>query len=276
MNPNAELYSNNNDCQKEWASRTLSSLELKQRAYKHVLDIGCGTGEVTNVLLNRINDVENLIAFDKLESMVKFARSENPNPKIEYVIADVTKPESFSPEWRQKFDLITAFLVFHWTPNQYSNLETIKSLLAPKGEVIILLLTAGTIEYMSEVAKLEKWSHYFEGYTAEWAYPSSGWEEFSDWRFPDEVTGYRRMAESLGFTVKQCTNSFADVTFPDIQSAKRWFCAILPQVNRIPESRLPEFMHDAVDMYTRKYPVDENGKLHSVASAIAVHLHKTT
>ncbi|XP_074646594.1 uncharacterized protein LOC141902662 [Tubulanus polymorphus] len=125
---------------------------------------------------------------------------------------------------------------------------------------------------MSEVAKLEKWSPYFHGFTPEWSYPSSGWEEFSDWRFPDEVTGYRRMAESLGFTVIQCTNTVDDITFPDLESAKGWFNAVMPHIKRIPESKLPEFMDDAIDLYRQKYPVDENGNLHTIGYAIAVHL----
>ncbi|XP_074659506.1 malonyl-[acyl-carrier protein] O-methyltransferase-like isoform X2 [Tubulanus polymorphus] len=258
MNPTGQLYSQNNGFSKRWATDVLSLIEFKQQGYTDILDIGCGTGEVTNVLLNQINNVEKIIAFDKNESMIELARSENSNPKIEYLVADVTKPESFRPEWRQKFDLITSFLVIHWTPNQYSNLETMKSLLAPNGEVILLMSTTSSI-----------------GFTPEWIY-EPGWEEYTEWRYPDEVTGYRRMAESLGFTVKQCTNNSIDYVYPDLQSVKDAYRTYLPQAKRIPEAKISEIIDDAMDVFLTKFPLDENGKSHMIGDAFVMHLQNNS
>ncbi|XP_074646392.1 malonyl-[acyl-carrier protein] O-methyltransferase-like isoform X3 [Tubulanus polymorphus] len=220
MNPNAEKYSKNNNLPRIWTTNTLSLIKFQRNSYRNVLDIGCGSGEATDMLLSQIK-VENLIASDKYESMVEFARAKYPNPKIEYLVADVTKPDSFRLEWRQKFDLITSFLVLQWTPNQYSSLENIKSLLSPNGEVVISIpFGKEAFLRLGDVADLPKWSPYFQGFTAEWTY-NPEWEEFSEWRFPDKETGYRRMAESLGFAVKQCTlQADGDHVFPDLQSAK--------------------------------------------------------
>ncbi|XP_074646391.1 juvenile hormone acid O-methyltransferase-like isoform X2 [Tubulanus polymorphus] len=273
MNPNAENYSKNNNPQRKWARNTLSLIEFQQNSYRNVLDIGCGSGEVTNILLNHINNVENLIAFDKHESMVEFARAKNPNPKIEYLVADVTKPDSFRPEWRQKFDLITSFIVLHWTPNQYSNLEHIKSLLSPNGEVVISIpFGKEAFSHLGDVADLPKWSPYFQGFTAEWTH-NPEWEEFSEWRFPDKETGYRRMAESLGFTVKRCTLQVdQDLVFPDLQSAKGMIGAILPHSKRIPEGKFSEFMDDTIEIYLQHCPLNENGKVHVMHDVLVVHL----
>ncbi|XP_074646000.1 juvenile hormone acid O-methyltransferase-like [Tubulanus polymorphus] len=273
MNPNAGFYSNNNDLQRTWATDILSSIAFQRNSYRNVLDIGCGSGEVTNILLNYVNNVENLIAFDKYESMVEFARAKNPNPKIEYLVADVTKPDSFRPEWRQKFDLITSFLVLHWTRNQYSNLENIKSVLSPNGEVIISIpFPQEAFLRLTEVANSAKWSPYFQGFTPEGPINPS-WEEFSDeWRFSDGETGYRRMAESLGFTVKRCTVSLTDYVFPDPQSAKGMISAILPHSQRIPGYKLQEFMDDVLAMYLKRCPMDENGKIHYKKDVLVVHL----
>ncbi|XP_074653062.1 juvenile hormone acid O-methyltransferase-like [Tubulanus polymorphus] len=271
MNPTGQIYADNNDLQKKWAADILSSIEFRQNGYRNVLDIGCGSGEVTNTILNEINDVENVIAFDKNESMIEFARLKYPNPKIEYLVADVIKPDSFRPEWRQEFDLITSFFVLHWTPNQYSNLENIKSLLSPNGEIVFVLITSGDIGSISEVTKSEKWSPYFQGYTPEWSL-EPGFEEYTEWRYPDAVTGYQRMAESLGFTVKQCTRTYIDYTHTDLQSAKGSSRAVLPHLERIPELKISEFMDDAFDLYLEKFPPDKNGKIHNTGYANIIHL----
>ncbi|XP_074661580.1 juvenile hormone acid O-methyltransferase-like [Tubulanus polymorphus] len=271
MNPNAELYSNASDGNRNWAANVLSTIDFKPGGYSNVLDIGCGSGEVTNTILSKLDNVEHLTAFDKYESMVDFARSKNPNPKIEYLVADLTDPDSYGADWRRKFDLVTSFMVLHWTPNQYKNLENIKRLLSVNGEVVLVLITSSMMVHMCDVDKLEKWSPYFQGFTPDWSLEPS-WEEYSEWRSPDIVSGYRRMAESLGFAVKRCEITTRDYTFSDRESAKQWFGAILPHVKRIPESKLAEFMDDALGVYMRKVPVDENATLHMAASAVVVHL----
>ncbi|XP_074661579.1 juvenile hormone acid O-methyltransferase-like [Tubulanus polymorphus] len=273
MNPNAELYSNASDGTRNWAANVLSTIDFKPGGYSNVLDIGCGSGEVTNTILSKLTNVEHLTAFDKYESMVEFARAKNPNPKIEYLVADVTDPDSYGADWRRKFDLITSFMVLHWTPNQYKNLENIKRLLSANGEVVLVLITSTTLVHMCDVAKLEKWSPYFQGFTPDWSF-EPGWEEYSEYRSPDVVTGYRRMAESLGLTVKQCTTNNYEYVYSDLQSAKPWFSALLPHAKKIPESKLAEFMDDAFGVYMEKVPLGENGVIRMAASAIVAHLQK--
>ena len=46
----------------------------------------------------------------------------------------------------------------------------------------------------------ERWQEHLIDFTAEWQ-DTEGWEKFSDWRQPDEASGYRRMAEERGFHV---------------------------------------------------------------------------
>ncbi|XP_074641266.1 juvenile hormone acid O-methyltransferase-like [Tubulanus polymorphus] len=219
MDADGEAYSNNSDLQKQLATDILSSNEFQQNRYRNVLDIGCGSGEVTNILLEKIDVVENLIAFDKSESIVEFARSKNPNPKIEYSVADVTKPETFKPEWQQKFDLITSFQTLHWTRNQYKNLENIKSLLSPNGKVFVNMPHISSFVRVLDIMKIAKWSPYFQGFTPAWLFHPD-WEEYSEWRYPDVPTGYRRMAESLGFTLKRFAETNDDFILPGRQCAK--------------------------------------------------------
>ncbi|XP_074646873.1 uncharacterized protein LOC141902852 [Tubulanus polymorphus] len=125
--------------------------------------------------------------------------------------------------------------------------------------------------HATKVTNLAKWSPYFQGFTPEGP-TNPSWEEFSEWRFPDEETGYRRMAESLGFTVKRCTVSLSDYVFPDHQSAKGMISSILPHSQRIPDFKLQEFMDDVLEMYLERCPLDENGKIHHIKDMLVVHL----
>ncbi|XP_074643632.1 juvenile hormone acid O-methyltransferase-like [Tubulanus polymorphus] len=272
MDFDGELYSNNSDFQKQCV-RDILTLPgfFRQNCYRNVLDIGCGSGEVTNFLQNKINGVDRIFGFDKSASMVEFARSKNSNPRIEYSVADVTKPDTFKPEWQQKFDLITSFHVLHWTKNQYKNLENVKSLLSPNGEVLFYLPYTSSILYMSDIMNSVKWSPYFQGYTPTWSF-NPDWEEYREWRYPDEITGYRRMAESLGFTVNQCTEHVQNYIFPDRQSAKGFFGTIFPHSMRIPASESSEFLDDALDLYLKSLPLNEDGKIRFYSKHVLVNL----
>ena len=71
--------------------------------------------------------------------MVEFAEEHNPNPAIEYIHADITERTSLRQEWKGAFDLLTAFLVFHWVEDQSVALRNVRYLLKPDAEILLYL-----------------------------------------------------------------------------------------------------------------------------------------
>lgn len=49
-----------------------------------VLDVGCGTGNLTQRLLRRLSDHGSVIAVDPSEQMLARARAKNPDPRVEH------------------------------------------------------------------------------------------------------------------------------------------------------------------------------------------------
>lgn len=62
--------------------------DLGVRSDEHVLDLGCGTGNLTLVLLERMTAAGRVTAVDFSDAMLTLARSKIADPRVEWVNAD--------------------------------------------------------------------------------------------------------------------------------------------------------------------------------------------
>ncbi|XP_074648762.1 juvenile hormone acid O-methyltransferase-like [Tubulanus polymorphus] len=275
MNPDGELYSLYCLAQQKWASEILAATRFdRSKTYRNILDVGCGTGEVTNILFDEFeNGIEKLIAVDKYDEMVKVARRKNSRPGIDYSVADITDPSSFKSEWQHRFDLITSFLVLHWVPDQYQVLELVKTLLAPRGEllfVISLKPPAAFLKVTEVITKSEKWAPYLKGFVPSWRH-RPGWEKHNAWRKPNPAGGYRQILRTCGFLVQYCEVRNLDFVFPDREYGKGMIQTILPHVQPIPKSQLPSFMDDVFDIFEQNCVKDEKGRCFWDVEFLVIH-----
>ena len=66
MNPDAAaLYSKNHPGLQHWDRDVLSKIDFLCGEYGRIIDVGCGTGEVTNILQQKFPDAT-IVAFDKV------------------------------------------------------------------------------------------------------------------------------------------------------------------------------------------------------------------
>lgn len=89
---------------------------LKWTGFKEdILEVGCAEGSVTaNILYPQIkNHVGKLLATDKLEGMIDFAKKENKLQEIDYQVLDVTDSLA-TRRYRNQFDHIFSFLAAHY------------------------------------------------------------------------------------------------------------------------------------------------------------------
>ena len=57
-----------------------------------VVDIGCGSGNITKILSNEI-DAKRIVAFDQSPEMVSYCKTNYADKHIEYVTADISKSD---------------------------------------------------------------------------------------------------------------------------------------------------------------------------------------
>ena len=69
-----------------------------------VLDIGCGTGEATTTLLDRLPQVEQSFAVDKSSEFIEYATETNNDSQILYRHMDAE--DEWSKDWSNKFTLV--------------------------------------------------------------------------------------------------------------------------------------------------------------------------
>lgn len=94
------------------------------------LDIGCGKGELSALLSEK---VQRVVAVDFAEKMIEFARRENPRGNIEYVLGDILEMD-FPPA---SFDVIVSTATAHHLPFEWLT-EFAKDKLRPGGRLLLL------------------------------------------------------------------------------------------------------------------------------------------
>jgi 2-polyprenyl-3-methyl-5-hydroxy-6-metoxy-1,4-benzoquinol methylase len=106
---------------------------------KYLLDVGCGTGELTKKL---IENGEKIIGIDVSEKMIQEAKKRNSDSKIEYICTTV---EKYLEETDKRFDIIISIAALHHM-NEKEILQKMKNKLTENGKILILdIVKEGTI-----------------------------------------------------------------------------------------------------------------------------------
>ena len=106
---------------------------LETTSPSSILDLGCGTGRLTERLGGRFPDAE-VVGVDYSPGMLDEASRRVRSPGRRLVLADAQQLP-FAPA---SFDLATCTESFHWYPDQRSALGEIARVLTPGGRLIIV------------------------------------------------------------------------------------------------------------------------------------------
>ena len=163
----AELYSCNNEPQREWAGRAWGTLlavlkEAKVKGRIHsVIDFGCGTGEITAQLrqwISELNDAldldadnsspEQIVGMDVSPEMVGYCRSHHldnaqssskESKTLHFEVADAGDAETMKSDWNSGYDILVSFTAMHWVPDQNQVLQNINFVLKKDGFALLLI-----------------------------------------------------------------------------------------------------------------------------------------
>jgi trans-aconitate 2-methyltransferase len=202
----------------------LERLEL--RGDETVLDAGCGSGRITQALIERLPR-GHVIAVDESPSMIDAAR-ERLGPDADLRVADL-----LALELDQPLDAIFSTATFHWIADHQRLFARLRAALRPGGRLVAQCGGEGNIEILRasarEVLAREPYAQHFHGWQPPWNYAG-----------PD-VTRERLLA--AGFSRAECWLTPA----PRQPEQPREFLSTIvlgPHVQQLPEELRERFMDD--------------------------------
>jgi trans-aconitate 2-methyltransferase len=136
----ARTYDRVADPQTAWGRVVLDRLPLT--GDERVLDAGCGSGRVTELLAERLPRGR-VVALDASASMIQASRERLARfgDRIEYVVADLGQPLPLA----EPVDAILSTATFHWVPDHDALFRNLASVLRPGGWLVAQCGGAGNI-----------------------------------------------------------------------------------------------------------------------------------
>jgi trans-aconitate 2-methyltransferase len=191
----ADTYDEVSDPQFEWGTEVLGRLELE--GDESVIDAGCGSGKVTEKLLDRLPGGK-LLAVDGSEAMIAKAK-ERLGERVGYLVADLAELEVGEP-----VDLIFSTATFHWIPDHDRLFTHLHAALKSGGRLVAQCGGQGNVaehvQVIATVAARPEFSAHLEQMTGIWNFAA-----------PEETEG-RLLA--AGFSAARCRLEPKPVTPP--------------------------------------------------------------
>ena len=152
---------------------------LAPRPGEYILDLGCGTGQLTDKIAATGAKV---MGIDRSEEMIAKARQNYPQLKFE--VADAT---NFQVE--QPLDAVFSNAVLHWIKQPEAVIKSIQTALKPGGRFVAEFGGKGNVKHIVQALK-ETWAN--SGY--EWLAATN------PWYFPS-ISEYTSLLENYGLEV---------------------------------------------------------------------------
>lgn len=160
----ARKYSRVAAPQREWSEAVLGRLDL--RGDETVVDAGCGSGEVTAHLLEKL-PAGRVIAVDGSPSMIEKAREHLPADRVEFVCQDLAKLQL-----DERADHAFSNATFHWIPDHDALFSRIRQAINPGGRLIAQCggrgNVADVIVALRQVSSEEPFSEHVGGLEHPW------------------------------------------------------------------------------------------------------------
>ena len=210
--------------QEQMGLEVLSRLDLA--GDERVLDVGCGSGRITEALLARVPR-GSVIAVDESESMATAART-RLGPGVEVLVADVLQLELDEP-----VDAIISTATFHWISDHERLLSTLHGLLRAGGRLVAQCGGEGNIDGLrgraADVLARDPYVEHMGGWRPPWNYAG-----------PDAT---RQRLLAAGFATADC----ALQPYPVQPAEPREFLATIilePHLRQLPERLREPFMDE--------------------------------
>ena len=206
---NAASYDRVADPQARWGAEVLARLPLD--GDETVLDAGCGTGRVTELLLARVPRGR-VVALDASAAMLERARGRLARfgDQVSYVQADLERPLPIA----EPVDAILSTATFHWVLDHDALFANLAAVLRPGGRLVAQCGGFGNVATLLRVAKEIhpgfRRLHNFQSAEATRArLEASGFDRIETW-LSDAPTPFQTPEQFEAFLETVCLWTFLD------------------------------------------------------------------
>ncbi len=213
--------------QVEWAQGVIDRLEL--RGDETVLDAGCGSGRVTEMLLERLPR-GSVIAVDGSASMVEEAAQRLDPERTSLIHADLLEIDL-----EAEVDAVFSNAVFHWIHDHRRLFAVLHRALRPGGRLEAQCGGSGNVAsffaVLRDVAAIEPYAEYLSGF------------EPTHFAGPEET---ERILAAAGFAAPSCALVAWPVRPPEPREFVRSVC-LAAHSERLPEALRPGLLDEVME-----------------------------
>jgi trans-aconitate 2-methyltransferase len=232
----ASTYHRVSGPQFEWAERVLVRLPLE--GHETVLDAGCGSGRVTELLLESLPQ-GHVVAVDAAPSMVEYAR-EALGERATVLCQDLAELKLDQP-----VDAAFSNAVFHWVLDHESLFASLFAALRPGAPLVAQCGGEGNVERFHviarEVGEEEPYAEYLGGWDGPWNFAG-----------PEETA---ERLERAGFGEIETWLEPAPARPDDPESFARTVC-LRPHIDRLPEALRDDYVREVVARCGEPFQLD--------------------
>jgi len=202
----------------------------KVKSDESILDLGCGTGILTDELAS-LARWGRVVGLDPSEEMLAEARARLGRRSNVAVV----RGDACALNYRSDYDLVFSSSVLHWAPCQAEALRGIHRALLPDGRVAVQIPEA---EFFSQLGRYVREARdeldlggYFEGWRQEWFMPKRG--------------EYQALMEEAGFRDVDVSLWEQKYLFDSVNEVVGWLSAtgLRPYLARLPEPEQERFRY---------------------------------
>jgi trans-aconitate methyltransferase len=236
MKWNAELYDNKHAFVSQYGESVLELLDVK--AGERILDLGCGTGDLSKQIQEHGAEV---IGIDASPEMI--AKAKGKYPDVDFSVAD-----AMSFHFDEPFDAVFTNATLHWIKNADAVIRNAYNSLKPGGRFVGEFGGKGNMQVMiaATTAVLKKHDYLRS-------------EDINPWYFPS-VAEYAAKLEAHGFRVTFMAHFDRPTLLQDgRQGVTKWLNMFGPSFfEEIPIEKLPQIFDEITDILQPDY--EDNGQ----------------
>jgi len=242
---NAHDYARNASAQHGWANELIDKLKLQ--GDEHLLDIGCGDGNISAELAKRLSK-GHVCGIDASVQMVEAAQQNYPAGR--YPNLCFKRQDARTIELPQRFDIAFSNAALHWVDDHSAVLQGVHNVLKTGGHLLFQMgghgNAAAFFAAVEAIIGSTRWRKYFSDFVTPYYFYN--------------ISNYERLLPQYGFTPVRIELISKAMRHNSPEELKGWFRTTwFPYTDRLPKDEREPFINQVIETYLGANPPDKEG-----------------